>query len=73
MSFAHFGRSGHVTQADQIHKPRNPKVFFRIYWSQVVINTVRSFGEIQFSRSEKYSKKKGDPDFFVTEEEQEEL
>ena len=40
---------------------------FRKYWSQVVRNTVRSFGQIQFTMSAKYSKRRSDPDF-VTEE-----
>ena len=39
---------------------------FQIFGSQVVRNTVRSFGEIHLIMFEKYGKKRSDPDFCDT-------
>ena len=49
--FVPYGRSGRVTHADKISK------VFRKYKSQVRYN-VKSFGEIQMTIFEKYSKKR---------------
>ena len=38
-------------------------IFFRKYRSQVVRNTLRTFGEIHLTMFEKYSKNRSDPDF----------
>ena len=42
---------------------RHHHIFYRKYRSQVVRNTVWSFGEIHLTKFEKYSKNRSDPDF----------
>ena len=64
-----FGCSGRETHAgDQLTQPTQKNLtIFRKYRSQVVRNTVWSFGEIHLTKLEKYSKKIGGGTLGVTE------